>query len=190
MVALRLFLALTLVLGLAYPAALWGLAHLLFPRQAEGSLLRQGDKVVGSALLGQDFRSPRYFHPRPSATGDFPYNPMASGASNLAPGNPEFLRQVEARARAYREENGLPEGFPVPMDAVTASASGLEPYISLENARLQARRVARARGLPEAKVLDLVRRHLEGRQLGLLGEPRVNVVLLNLDLDRLQREGP
>ncbi|GAB5602305.1 potassium-transporting ATPase subunit KdpC [Thermus sp. FJN-A] len=190
MVALRLFLALTLVTGLLYPLLATGLAHLLFSWKAEGSLLRRGGEVVGSALLGQAFSSPRYFHPRPSATGGFPYNPMASGASNLAPGNPEFAQAVAARARAYRAENGLPEGFPVPMDAVTASASGLEPYISPENARLQARRVAQARGLSEEAVLDLVRRHLEGRQFGLLGEPRVHVVLLNLELDRLQGEGP
>lgn len=188
MVALRLFLALSLLLGLAYPLAVTGLAHLFFPRKAEGSLLTQNGKVVGSALIGQAFSSPRYFHPRPSATPDFPYNPMASGASNLAPSNPTLWNLIQERAKAYREENGLPPGSQVPMDAVTASASGLEPYISLENALIQAKRVAQARGLSLEQVQAMVYHRLERRQLGFLGEPRVNVLLLNLDLDRQEKQ--
>lgn len=185
MPALRLFLGLTALLGLGYPLVVLLLAQLFFPEKAQGSFLREGGQVVGSALLGQPFEGPRYFHPRPSSTSPFPYNPMASGASNLAPSDPKFHALVAERAEAYRRANGLPPGTPIPMDAVTASASGLEAYISPENARLQAPRVARARGLPLEKVLALVERYTEGPQFGLLGERRVNVVLLNLALDRL-----
>jgi K+-transporting ATPase ATPase C chain len=183
-----------LVTGLAYPLATTGIAQLLFPSQARGSLVERGGHVVGSAVIGQDFREPAYFHPRPSATTgpdpanpdksiDQPYNAALSGASNLGPTSQKLLAAVAARALAYRRENGLAAGMAVPVDAVTASASGLDPDISLANARLQIVRVARTRGLTEQQLLTLVERETTPRQLGLLGEPRVNVLQLNLALD-------
>jgi K+-transporting ATPase ATPase C chain len=142
-------------------------------------------KVVGSSLIGEDFTSTKYFQPRPSATADTPYNGLASGASNLGPSNPALVSAVKARAVAYRKRNGLAARAEVPVDAVTASASGLDPDISVANARLQAPRVARVRGLPVATVLAAVARHTENRPWGFLGEKAVNVLELNLDLDRI-----
>lgn len=182
--SLRLLLVLTLLLGLAYPLALTGLAQLAFPQQAGGSLLQRDGGAVGSRLIGQAFQDPRYFWPRPSATTP-PYNAAASGGSNLGPTNAALHAAVEQRAAALRAADPG-NTAPIPADLVTASASGLDPHISPEGALWQAPRVARARGLDEARVRELVRAHIEPRSLGLFGEPRVNVLLLNLALDELQ----
>jgi K+-transporting ATPase ATPase C chain len=180
LVSAMLFMAVT---GIAYPLASTGIASVLFPRQAGGSLVRQSDAVLGSTVLGQDFHSPRYFHPRPSATSDQPYNAAASGASNLGPTSAKLRDAVRDRATAFRKENGLAGNASVPVDAVTASGSGLDPDISLANARLQAARVAAERHLSLDEVNALIDRQTQGRQLGLLGEPRINVLALNLALD-------
>ena len=180
--AVIVFLALTLLVGVAYPLAVTGLAQLAFPHRADGSLVERDGQVVGSRLVGQAFAGARYFHPRPSDAGEG-YDAMASAASNLGPTNPELVRQVRARRAAYRRDNGLRPGQQVPVDAVTASGSGLDPHISVANARLQATRVARARGLALDDVLALVASHTDGRSLGFLGEPGVNVLDLNLALD-------
>ncbi len=172
--------ALTLLLGVAYPLAVTGLARLLFPDQAQGSLLRRGGKVVGSRLLGQPFAGSRYFHSRPSAAGAG-YDPMASGGTNLGPTSRKLVvDQVGAAAAAARAER---PGTPVPVDLVTSSGSGLDPHLTPAAAEFQVPRVARERGMPDDVVRQLVRRHTEGRQWGVLGEPRVNVLELNLDLD-------
>jgi K+-transporting ATPase ATPase C chain len=180
--AVLAFLALTVLTGLAYPLAMTGAAQVLFPNRADGSLIKRDGKVVGSRLIGQNFSAPRYFHPRPSAAGDG-YDAMSSSASNLGPTNPALTAEVRKRVAEYRSENGLPAGSAVPADAVTASGSGLDPHISKANARLQAPRVARARGLSLADVLTLVAEHTDSRSLGFLGEPAVNVLELNLALD-------
>jgi len=174
-----------LVTGIAYPLATTALAQWLWPHQAQGSLVRQHGVVVGSALIGQAFTGARYFHPRPSATQPAPYHASASAGSNQGPTNAALPDAVAQRAAQYRRTNTLPAHAPVPVDAVTASASGLDPHISVANAGLQAQRVAQARGLDAAQVAQLVRRHTEGRWLGLLGEPRVDVLALNLALDGL-----
>ena len=182
--ALKALAVFTVLVGLAYPLAMTGLAQLAFGEKANGSLVRDGDgAVVGSALLGQSFEDPGHFHPRPSAAGDG-YDATSSGASNLGPTNPELVELVTKRSAAYRRANGLPAGADVPVDAVTASASGLDPHISVANARLQAPRVARERGLPLPTVLGLVDDHTERRSLGFLGEEGVDVLVLNLAVDR------
>lgn len=183
-----------LVTGLAYPLLTTGAARLLLPAQAAGSLLRQGDTVVGARLIGQGFTAARYFQPRPSSTTApdaqdasqsvaAPYNAAASAGSNQGPTNAALIDAVAQRAAAYRTANGLAADAALPVDAVTASASGLDPHISVANAQLQAARVAQARGLAPARVQALLAQHTEGRWLGLLGEPRVNVLELNLMLD-------
>jgi K+-transporting ATPase ATPase C chain len=188
--ALMTTIILTVILGLAYPLAITGIAQTVFPHQANGSLLYDASgRVIGSELIGQEFTSPGYFHGRPSATvdadsgDDKPYNAANTTASNLGPTNQKLIDAVEERTRAYRAENGLAEGAPVPADAVTASGSGLDPHITPANARLQINRVARARGAAPADVAALVAQNSEGRTLGFLGEPRVNVLKLNLALD-------
>ena len=180
--ALVVFLALTLLTGLAYPLAVTGVAQVAFPGRADGSLIERNGQVVGSRLIGQAFAGVRYFHARPSAAGDG-YGAMASSASNLGPTNEELIKMVRERRAAYRRENDLRAGQQVPIDAVTASGSGLDPDISAANARLQAPRVARARGLDLNDVLALIDNHTDGRSLGFLGEPGVNVLELNLALD-------
>ena len=184
--ALVAFLLFTLLTGLAYPLAVTGVAQLAFPHRADGSLVERDGVVVGSSLIGQQFTGARWFHPRPSAAGDG-YDAMASSASNLGPTNPTLLADVRSRADAYRRENGLRPGAPVPQDAVTSSGSGLDPGISVANARIQAGRVARVRGLVLADVMRLVSAHTDGRSLGFLGEPAVDVLELNLALDSLPR---
>lgn len=181
--ALRMTIALIVALGLAYPLVVTGVAQALFRSQANGSVVTRGGVAVGSSLIGQNFASPRYFHPRPSAAGTAGYDATASGASNLGPSNPTLLEAVAQRAAGYRTENGLAPGTPVPVDAVTASGSGLDPDISLANAEDQAGRVAQARSMTLAHVLTLVQAHTAGRPLGILGETTVNVLELNLALD-------
>lgn len=180
--ALRLLLVLTLLTGLAYPLTVTGLAQMLFPRQANGSLIMRDGKVLGSRLIGQPFRDPRYFWSRPSATASVPYNGLASGGSNLGPTNPA-LRAAVARRIATLRAADPGNTAPVPVDLVTASASGLDPDISPAAAAYQAARVAHARGLQSARVQALIDASTRGRQLGVLGEPRVNVLELNLRLD-------
>lgn len=179
-----LLLLMTAVTGLAYPFAVTGVAQLMFPRQANGSLILREGIPVGSALIGQSFTAPRYFWGRPSATTPQPYNGAASGGSNLGPTNPALATAVKQRIAALRAADPG-NSTPVPVDLVTASGSGLDPDISQAAAQYQVQRVARERGLSQAKVQALVARHTRGRQFGMLGEPRVNVLELNLALDRL-----
>lgn len=180
---------LILVAGLVYPLLVTAIAQGLMPRQANGSLIQRNGLPVGSELIGQAFDDPRYFWGRPSATGPVPYNAAASSGSNLGPSNKALVAVVQARVDALQAAQataGLPAAAPIPVDLVTASGSGLDPHISPAAAAYQAPRVARARGLAEDQVRLLVNQYTEGRQLGLLGEPRVNVLKLNLALDALQ----
>jgi len=190
-VQLRISLVATLFLALilcgVYPLTVWVLAQGVFPYRANGSLVKENDRLVGSRLIAQGFQSPKYFHPRPSAAGQG-YDATRSGGTNLGPLSRKLVETVRQRAEEYRNKNNLPPDAPVPADAVTASASGLDPHISLKNALVQAHRVARGRGLSENLVLKQVELHTEGRDLGILGEPRVNVLMLNLALDRMPTE--
>jgi potassium-transporting ATPase KdpC subunit len=166
-----------------YPAIVWGLAQILFPDSANGSLVKVDGKVVGSQLLAQNFTGAQYFHPRPSSAGDAGYDAANSGGSNLGPTSKKLIETVKNRIDAYRAENNLSAETPVPADAVTASGSGLDPHISLKNAYWQASRVAKARGMSENAVKEEIKIYAEGRALGVFGEPRVNVLKLNLALD-------
>ncbi|MBV9386331.1 MAG: potassium-transporting ATPase subunit KdpC [Chroococcidiopsidaceae cyanobacterium CP_BM_ER_R8_30] len=188
--AITLSIWLMVLCGLIYPLLTTGVANLIFPYQSQGSLITSNGKVVGSELIGQSFSAPKYFHPRPSATTKTgttdkpqPYNAAQSGASNYGPTNKSFIKGVKDAADAYRKENGLKPSDLVPVDAVTASGSGLDPDISVANANLQAARVAKARNIPVAKVQELMHYYTQGRQWGFLGESRVNVLKLNLALD-------
>jgi len=174
------------VTGLVYPLTIAGIGYVVFPHRSQGSLVVRGDRIVGSELIGQPFDGPKYFWSRPSATSPVPYNAGASGGSNLSPTNPKLVQAVRervARLKAADPENTLP----VPADLVTASGSGLEAYISPAAAQYQVSRVARARGLTVAQVQRLVSENTRGRQWGFLGQPRTNVVTLNLALDELSR---
>lgn len=183
MKAVRMLLVLTLLTGLAYPLAITGLAQLLFPRRANGSLITEGGRVAGSELIGQAFDDPRYFAGRLSATPGFPYNGKASAGSNLGPLSPALKEAMERRRAALRAWD--PENRePVPLELLTASGSGLDPHLSPAAAEWQAGRVARARGMGREAVEELIRRYTSGPQLGFLGEPVVNVLLLNRALDR------
>jgi K+-transporting ATPase ATPase C chain len=173
----------TLLTGLAYPLAITGISQLVFSYQANGSLIKRDGEVIGSTLIGQSFTDPAYFWGRPSATQPFPYNGAASAGSNLGPANPALIEAVQSRIRALRAADPG-NNSPVPIDLVTASASGLDPHISIAAALYQIPRVARERRVNEADLISLVNKYTEGRQLGFLGEPRVNVLKLNLALDK------
>lgn len=182
--ALILLTGLTLLTGAAYPALVTGVAQTVFPEQANGSLLHDGDRITGSTLIGQQFSDPKDFWGRPSATAPMPYNGGASGGSNLGPTNPAQADAVQARIEALKASNPTQQAG-IPVDLVTASGSGLDPHISPAAAHWQVPRVAAARHLPDAKVRALVERYTEDRQFGVLGEPRVNVLLLNRALASL-----
>jgi potassium-transporting ATPase KdpC subunit len=180
--AIGLFSLLTVLTGIIYPLAVTGIAQWLFPEQATGSLILEDEQALGSALIGQPFSDPKYFWGRPSATSPFPYNAAASSGSNLGPLNPALLEAVKGRVETVRQSDPS-EAKPVPVDLVTASGSGLDPHISSAGAEVQVNRVATARGLDAERVRNLVANHTEGHQFGILGEPRVNVLRLNLALD-------
>jgi K+-transporting ATPase ATPase C chain len=186
LIAVWFTLITTLLFGLVYPLAVTGLAQLLFPSQANGQLIRENGKVIGSRIIGQEFTGPAYFHSRPSAAGTG-YDPMASGGSNLGPTNRALIERVAAAVKKLHAEN---PSAPIPVDLVTASGSGLDPDISPAAAEFQAPSVARARGVGERQIEALVRKRTRGRTFDLLGEPRVNVLELNLDLDRLYGRRP
>jgi len=183
--ALLSLVILSVVTGLIYPALVTGIAQVVFPRQANGSLIERDGKYVGSELIGQPFSDPKYFWSRASATSPYPYNASSSSGSNQGPTNPALADAVSGRIKALKDAD--PDNkLPVPVDLVTASASGLDPHISPAAAEYQVNRVARARNLDPAKVRELVAQSTEGRQLGFLGEPRVNVLALNFALDALK----
>lgn len=180
--ALTILVLLTVITGVVYPILVTGIAQMAFPHQANGSLIERDGSVIGSELIGQQFDDPKYFWGRPSAAG---YNAAASTGSNYGPMNPALMDSVQARIEALKAAD--PDNtLPIPVDLVTASASGLDPHISVASALYQVHRVASARGLSEAEVVALVEQNTQGRQFGFLGEPRVNVLLLNLALDGLQ----
>ncbi|HEY5117951.1 MAG TPA: potassium-transporting ATPase subunit KdpC [Anaerolineales bacterium] len=183
--AVLILILFTLITGFLYPLAVTGIAQLVFPHQANGSLIVRNGKVTGSSMIGQSFDDPKYFWGRLSATSGFPYNAAASSGSNLGPLNPALIAAVQARISAlHAADPGNAQ--PIPVDLVTASGSGLDPDISIAAALYQVPRVARVRGMTESAVIALVNEYTEGRQLGFLGEPRVNVLQLNLALDAIQ----
>lgn len=181
--ALKMTALLTVLTGLLYPAIVTGFCQALFRHQANGSLIVRNGQVIGSSLLGQNFTQPGYFHPRPSAAGSNGYDPTASGGSNLGPTSQKLYDRVKVAAEQFRKENPDYTG-PIPADALTTSASGLDPDISVANAKAQADRVAKARGASKSVIEGLIASATEDRSLGFLGEPRVNVLDLNLALDR------
>jgi potassium-transporting ATPase KdpC subunit len=179
---LRIKIFMTVLLGVVYPLAITGISHILFPQKAGGSLIKVGDKVIGSEIIGQSFTKPEYFHPRPSAAGEKGYDAAASSGSNLGPTNRKLIDRVAASVEQFRKENPDYQG-PIPADLVTTSASGLDPHISPDSARAQAARIAKARSISVEQVNQLIGQSTEQPDLGLLGEPRVNVLKLNLALD-------
>jgi K+-transporting ATPase ATPase C chain len=180
--AISLLVLMTVLLGIVYPLVITGVAKLVFPRQAEGSLIFKDGRLIGSTLIGQSFSDPKYFWGRPSATSPQPYNGLASSGSNLGPLNPALLDAVKANAKALHDADPN-NRRPIPVDLVSASASGLDPEISPAAAQYQAARVARARNLPLEQVEALIRAHEQGRLIGFIGEPRINVLEVNLALD-------
>lgn len=183
--AVSLFVLLSALTGLAYPALVTAIAQLAFPHQANGCLIVRDGKTVGSTLIGQNFTDPKYFWGRPSATAPMPYNAAASSGSNLGPLNPALVEAAKSRAEALRAADPNNQR-PIPIELLTASASGLDPHIGPAAAEYQAERVARARGIETREIRKLIARHTEGRDLGMLGEPRINVLELNLALDAQQ----
>jgi potassium-transporting ATPase KdpC subunit len=181
--ALRAILLMTVLTGLIYPGVVTGLAQVLFHDQANGSLIEQNGHVVGSSLIGQNFTKPEYFHPRPSAAGSDGYDSTASGGSNFGPTNQKLIDRVKSDEDKFRKENPDFSG-PIPSDLLTASASGLDPHISPASAEAQIARVAKARGVDAGVLTKLVDASVEGRTAGVLGEPRVNVLMLNLEIDK------
>lgn len=182
--AVKVTLVFVVLTGFIFPALLWGLAQIFFPYSANGSLIRnEQGTVIGSELIGQQFSSPRYFHPRPSAAGNG-YDTLSSGGTNLGPTSRKLFEGVKELADQYRKENDIPSVIEIPADAVTRSGSGLDPEISPANALIQAHRIARERGLDEAGVKTFVIHNIQPRFLGIFGEPRVNVFLLNRELDK------
>ena len=175
-------IVMTILFGLAYPLVFTGLAQVLFPHQANGSLVTVNGKVAGSELIGQSFTKPEYFHGRPSAAGNNGYDAANSGGSNLGPTNQKLVDRVKADVQKFRAENPDYTG-PIPADLLTSSGSGLDPHISPASAEAQVARVAKARGVTPDRITELVAKHTDGRQWGIFGEPRVNVLLLNIDLD-------
>src|SRR6516225_9146529 len=184
--ALRMLVLMTALTGVVYPLLMTGIAQVVFPKAANGSLIVENGKTLGSELIGQPFDDPKYFWSRPSATSPQPYNGASSGASNQGARNPALADAVKDRIKALRDAD-QDNKAPVPVDLVTASGSGLDPHISVAAAEYQLPRIARVRGIAAGKVRELVAAHTEGRTLGLLGEPRVNVVELNLALDGVAR---
>ena len=182
--AVLMMVVFTVGLGFLYPLVVTGVAQATMSDNADGSLVKVDGKVVGSSLIGQGFTDAKYFHPRPSGAGADGYDALSSAGSNLGPNSADLVDSVAERVRTYRKENGLADSVKVPADAVTASGSGLDPHISVANAKLQEARVAKERGLDVAKVADLVAANTDGRTLGFLGQPGVNVLELNLALDR------
>jgi K+-transporting ATPase ATPase C chain len=183
--AILLFIIFTIICGGIYPAVVTGIAYAVFPKQAKGSfIVDKSGKEIGSSLIGQPFSNPKYFWPRPSSTTDFAYNPMGSSGSNVGPTNPDYLKTVGNRVKALRD-TGVTGA--IPADLVQASASGLDPHISPESALLQLSRVAKARGMREEALSKLIAEATEDRQFGFLGSPRVNVLALNLALDKLPK---
>ena len=177
--AIKIFLAMTLLVGVAYPLVVTGIAQVAFQHEADGSLIKENGRVVGSELIGQPFEGDKWFQPRPSAAD---YDGLASGGTNLGPTNPELINAVKQRVKQYRKQNGLGANEAVPVDAVTSSGSGLDPHISKLNAQYQARRVADARGISMKKLQQLIDDNTDDASLGFLGEPGVNVLQLNLAL--------
>jgi K+-transporting ATPase ATPase C chain len=180
---LRINIFLTLLLGVIYPLAITGICQVAFPRQANGSLIQQGGRVIGSELIGQNFSKPAYFQPRPSAAGNDGYDATASSPSNYGPTNQKLIDRVKASVDKFHKENPDYSG-PIPADLLTTSASGLDPHVSPDSAHAQVARVAKARGIPADRLDQLVAQFTELPDFGVLGEPRVNVLKLNLELDR------
>ena len=182
--AILMFIVFTVICGGIYPAVVTGVAYAVFPKQAKGSFITdKNNREIGSSLIGQPFSDPKYFWPRPSAATDFPYNAGGSSGSNSGPTNPDFIKTVGDRVKTLRDAGVTGS---IPADLVLASASGLDPHVSPEAANVQIARVAKARGMTEEALAKLVAAHTEGRQLGLLGEPRVNVLELNLEMDGIK----
>jgi len=180
---LRIKLFMTILLGIAYPLAVTGVSQVVFRHKANGSLIRSGDKVIGSDLIGQNFARPEYFHPRPSAAGEKGYDGTSSGGTNFGPTNQKLIDRVKGAVEQFRSDNPDYHG-PIPADMLTTSASGLDPHISPDSARAQALRVAKARGANPDQLEGLISQYTEGATVGILGEPRVNVLRLNIALDQ------
>jgi K+-transporting ATPase ATPase C chain len=185
--AILVFIVFSVLCGLVYPFLITAVSQFIFPWRSNGSIITSGNQILGSELIGQKFNSSKYFRGRPSAT-DPAYNASASGGSNSGPSNAKFRDEVMKRIEEVRNNNGLPSNVPIPADLVLTSPSGLDPHISVESAMLQVKRIARERGLPEPEVEKVVNQHIERRLLGIWGQPRVNVLKLNLAMDKLKRE--
>jgi potassium-transporting ATPase KdpC subunit len=190
MIAIKMTVVLTVLLGILYPLVMVGLAHIAFPSQADGSLIYRNGVPIGSSLIGQNFKSPGYFRSRPSAAGDKGYDPTSSSGSNLGPTNKSFIDSVKQRLKIVLEENRGVQASEVPVDMVTASGSGLDPEISPAAAEIQVQRIAKARGISEESVRALIKSNTRARWAGFLGEPGVNVIELNLALDQLPGSQP